>query len=405
MTIITTRSVKMKHYRKFSSILSFLLMAALLLAANGAESSAKTNPNKKLHGGIEIGSRGVKATAIRFDRKRASYDVNILYTDVINTNIMRVKDNRFTPEAVKETAEAVQKFFARLQSEHQIAPEQIYIVGSSGLRAENKNDLVEEVRKLTGKTMSFLSVEMEVQLSIAGTIPQQRDDLLVQNERAAAMLIDIGSGNTKGGYLQPVASPSNGTVVNDFVTMSIPMGTQTFTNEASRNLNNENDLRTFALNAVVLSPAMLNASLRKEIEKKPGLLNRERVYLSGGIAWAMATLLYPANRRSFVQLTAADIDLFQYRLRDDPNSLLNPKLTEISDPLRRIEAAKEIESVKAVFTPKNLIAGAEILKAVSTEFNLEKRKIWFARFGNLSWILSYVRGQAEKQILAAAPAR
>ncbi|HEX9000635.1 MAG TPA: hypothetical protein VGB07_12090, partial [Blastocatellia bacterium] len=68
---------------------------------------------------------------------------------------------------------------------------------------------------------------------------------------------------------------------------------------------------------------------------------------------------------------------------------------------RRMTAQKEIDSVKAAFTPKNIIAGAEILSAVSTEFKLQNKKIWFARFGHLSWILSYVRGQAEKQLLAA----
>jgi len=358
--------------------------------------------NEKLHGGIEIGSKGVKATAINFTRKGSGYDVKVLYAETINTTIMKVKDNKFTPEAIGETVQAVQKMFTKMQQEHQISPERIYIVGSSGLRADNKQDLVAEVKKATGKAMSFLSVEMEVQLSIVGTIPQQRDDEnRLVNERHAAMLIDIGSGNTKGGYQQVTTATATGIPVDEFVTVGIPYGTVTFTNEASRYHKDDADLRAFAVDALTLSPKLLNEALSKEVAKKPGLVMRERLYLTGGIVWAMATLLHPENRRSFVPLTVDDINRFHYLARTDVNSLLNPDLSHINDEARRQEAKKEIDAVKATFTPRNIIAGAEILSAVSTEFKLQNMKVWFARYGNLSWILSYVRGQAERQLLAA----
>ncbi len=381
----------------------FLVLALLVLpAASVAGKTIMAGKNDKLHGGIEIGSKGVKATAINFNRKGNGYDVKILYTETINTTIMKVKENKFTPEAINETVQAVQKMFTKMQQEHQIAPERIYIVGSSGLRADNKQELVSEVQKATGKAMSFLSVEMEVQLSIVGTIPQQRDDEnRIVNERHAAMLIDIGSGNTKGGYQQAASAPVTGVPVDEFVTMGIPYGTVTFTNEASRYHKDDADLRAFAVDAVTLSPKLLNEQLSKEVAKKPGLVMRERLYMTGGIVWAMATLLHPENRRSFVPLTVEDINLFNYQARTDVTSLLNPDLSFINDEARRQEAKKEIDSVKAVFTPRNIIAGAEILSAVSTEFKLQDMKIWFARYGSLSWILSYVRGQAEKQMLTA----
>jgi len=396
--------MKNTGHNNFLPLTSTLLATLLLLALSAFTVTAKTiavAKNDKLHGGIEIGSKGVKATALHFTRKGNGYDVKILYSETINTTIMKVKDNKFTPEAIAETVEAVKKIFTRLQQEHQISPEHIYIVGSSGLRSDNKQELVSEVKKATGKAMSFLSVEMEVQLSIAGTIPQQRDDDKPGNERHAAMLIDIGSGNTKGGYQQAISAPVTGVPVDEFVTMGIPYGTVTFTNEATRYRKAEGDLREFALDAMLLSPKTLNEQLGREIAKKPGLMVRERLYLTGGIVWAMATLLYPENRRAFVPLTAEDINRFHYQARSDVNSLLNPDLSFITDQARRMTAQKEIDSVKAAFTPKNIIAGAEILSAVSTEFKLQNKKIWFARFGHLSWILSYVRGQAEKQLLAA----
>lgn len=382
----------------------FIALCPSLATPAHAQSAAPNKSSSKLHGGIEIGSKGVKATAINFTRKGSSYDVKLLYSETINTTIMKVKDNRFTPEALKETALAVQKIYTRLQQEYQVPVEHIYVIGSSGLRAENKQDLVTEIRAITGKNLSFLTVEMEVQLSIAGTIPARRDDLLTVNERDAAMLIDIGSGNTKGGFQQAAPAPVTDVPVASFVTMGIPLGTVTFTNEAARQISDEKELRAFALNAATLSPKLLNTPLRKEIEKQPGLLTRQRVYLTGGIVWAMTTLMHPENRRAFVPLTVNDIDLFQHYTRNEMDTLLNPDLSYISDELKRQEIKKEIEAVKAAFTPRNLMAGAEILKAVATEFQLENKKLWFARFGHLSWILSYVRGQAEKQMLAAEAA-
>lgn len=394
------RNIRQNH---FSQTFLILLTAFFLLSWTVDPAAAKPSAkNDKLHGGIEIGSKGVKATALHFTRKGNGYDVKILSSETINTTIMKVKDNRFTPEAIVETVEAVRKIYNRMQQEHQISPEHIYIVGSSGLRSDNKQDLVREVKKAVGKEMSFLTVEMEVQLSIAGTIPQQREDENKPgNERQAAMLIDIGSGNTKGGYQQVASAPVTGIPRDEFVTLGIPFGTVTFTNEATRYRKAEGDLKEFALDATMIGPKVLNDPLSKEIAKRPGLAARERLYLTGGIVWAMTTLLYPENRRAFTPLTAEDIERFHYLARSDMNALLNPDLSFITDQARRLAAQKEIDSVKAAFTPKNLVAGSEILRAVSTEFKLQNKKIWFARFGQFSWILSYVRGVAEKQLLAA----
>ncbi len=388
---------KTYKYASVQFLLIFLISFFAFSATSATSSASAIAKNTKLHGGIEIGSRGVKATAINFSRKGSGYDVKIIYTEVINTSIMKVKDNKFTPEAMQETADAVNKMFTRMQQEYQVPVEQIYIVGSSGLRSDNKSDLVSAVNKATGKSMSFLTVDLEVQLSIAGTIPRRRDDETKPlDEREASMLLDIGSGNTKGGYQLSGSGPTD-----EFVTMGIPFGTVSFTNEASKLRKVEADLNSFALDALLISQHTLSEQLRKEIEKKPGLLSRNRIYLSGGIVWAMATLMHPENRKAFVPLTTDDIALFHYRARNDVNALLNPDLSYIADELKRNEIKKEIESVKATFSPKNIVAGAEILNAVNSEFKLQGKNIWFARYGHLSWILSYVRGQAEKQLLTA----
>ncbi len=376
---------------------SLLALTAIFSLSALAQSAGMADPND-LYGGIEIGSKGVKATAIRVKETDEGHAVKLIYAEVINTTIMQLKDNRFAPDVIRDTALATAKMLAKMRDDLKVPDAHIGIVGSSGLKADNPQDLVKAVRDRTGKQMTFLDVETEVQLSVVGTIPQRyrnRDGSWKDN-RGISVLMDIGSGNTKGGY-QTIRQLPTGTPDYDYVTVGIPKGTVSFTNDINQAAGESADQSEFARKAKELTPASIRVSLRKEMERKPGLVNRPRVYLSGGIVWAMATLLYPDDRRALVPLTAADIDLFYQKVTGDPDSLqkfLNPNLTKrISDRQVRAEAEKEIETVRNTFSPRNLIAGAEILKAVSGEFQLHQKRIRFARYSYLSWILSYTRLQ------------
>lgn len=373
---------------------SMLALAALLCVAALAQTTTEAG---ELYAGIEIGSKGVKATAIRVKDNEEGYSIKLVYAEVVNTTIMQLKDNKFAPDVIRDTVLAVNKLMLRMRDEMKVPAERIHIVGSSGLRADNPQDLVKAVRDRTGKTMSFLDVESEVQLSVVGTIPQRfkTKNGWVDN-RGISVLMDIGSGNTKGGY-QMIRQMPTGTPDYDYVTVGIPKGTVSFTNEIAQAVGEAGDQADFVKKAKALAPTSIRASLRKEMERKPGLVNRPRMYLSGGIVWAMATLLHPEDRRALVPLTADDIDFFYNKVTGDPDTLqkfLNPNLTKrITDRKVRAEAEKELETVRNTFSPRNLIAGAEILKAVSSEFQLQEKRIRFARYSYLSWILSYTRLQ------------
>ena len=377
-----------------------LLFAVTLIPSEQTYGQSAKAGLEELYGGIEIGSKGIKATAIRVSDNENGYSVKLVYAEVINTTVMQLKDNKFSPEIIQDTALAVQKLLTRMRQEHKVPAERIGVIGSSGLRADNPEDLIKAVKDQTGVTMSFLDVETEVQLSIVGTIPQRyRVKSGWTDNRGQSVLLDIGSGNTKGGY-QVIRQMPTGTPDYDYVSVGIPKGTVTFTNEINQAGGESADLAAFAQRAKMLSSLSIRTALRKEMERKPGLVNRQRVYLTGGIVWAMITLLYPDDRRTFVPITAEDILFFHRKVTRDPQSLqamLNPDLTKkISNPKLRAEAEKEVESVRNAFSPKNLIAGAEILKAITTEFNLSGKRVRFARYGYLAWILSYVRLQAEQ---------
>lgn len=386
-------------YRKLAT--RFISITALLIFALCSIGSARTISEKRaesLYGGIEVGAKGVKSAVISVRETDEGNSVKLVYAEAINSTIMQLKENRFEPEAMNDTSLAVQKLMARMKNEYKVSVEQISVIGSSGVRAENQQDLINAIREKTGKTMSFLDVETEVQLSIVGTIPQRyRTTSGWAENRGTSVLIDIGSGNTKGGY-QVIRQTTSGTPDYDYVTIGIPKGTVTFTNEINDAVGDEGDQMDFVRKARELSPSSIRAELRKEMERKPGLINRQRVYLTGGIVWAMVTLMRPDDRRTLTPITADEIEMFYRAVTKDPDSLqklLYPDLTRrISNRQLRAEVEMDIETIRNTYSPRNLIAGAEILRNVSKEFGLQNKKIRFARYSHLSWIVSYVRLQS-----------
>ncbi len=375
------------------AVLSVLVSFSGLIFAQVRRGSAD---NEEVHGGIEIGAKGVKAVALRIGTDDEGYNVKILYAETVNTTVAQTKNNKFTPAAIKETGAAVQRFYLRLLQDYRITPEQIHIIGSSGLLADNLPDLAAEIRQRTGQSIPFLDTETEVQLSIAGAIPRRyRSGKSWYDNRSASVLIDIGSGNTKGGY-QQIRQVAVGTPDYDYVTWGVMKGTVTFTNEINKSIGETADLATFTKRAQMLSSDSIRVPIHNEVARKPGLVNRRKVYLSGGIVWAMATLLHPEDRRSFTPVTIDDILTFYNRAVTDPIALLNPDLSKIRDRALAEIAEREVDSVRNTFTPKNLIAGAEILRAVAAEMNLGGKQLYFTRYGTYSWILSYVRLQAER---------
>jgi type III secretion system FlhB-like substrate exporter len=380
-----------------ASLLAVLFML-IVSAVNSLSVQAKSLPQAldELHGGIEIGSKGVKAIALRIAGEADNYSVKIIYAEVVNTTLAQTKDGNFTPAAIHDTVNAVQRFHQRMRQEYRIPAEQIHVVVSSGVIGKNSQELSAEIAKITGQTPPFLDVDTEVQLTIAGAVPKRyKSGQTWQDNRSISVLIDVGSGNTKGGY-QQLRQVTVGSAGYDYVTWGIPKGTITFFNEINNAAGESADYKTFVNHSAALAKDSIRSPLRSEAARKPGLLNRRKVYLSGGIVWAMATLLHPENRQSFTPLTVDDINTFYNRATTNPEALLDTDLSRIANATLRQEAEREVETVRNTFTPKNLIAGAEILRAVAVEMNLTGKRMYFARYGHLAWILSYVRLQAER---------
>ncbi len=118
----------------------------------------------------------------------------------------------------------------------------------------------------------------------------------------------------------------------------------------------------------------------------------------GGIVWAITTLQKPGQvEEAYVKLSSSDIKNFTLAVRQNPDRVLNPDLSNLKPELRD-KAKKQVEKVKDVFSVDNLYAGSMLLDSISRTLNFEKRNLIFPRYGN--WLVGYVvlRGYFEEKL-------
>lgn len=369
--------------RQFLQKMVLTTLTLVILGLVGAQTIQAKTRLGKYYGGIEIGSKGVKAIVLEIYSSPEEYDIDIKMDDTINTSVISG-----TPEAISETADAVKTFYVRMVEQYKVPEDNIFIAGSSGVRESfsgeklpKLDDLSSKVEQRTGKRVEYLAVESEVKHGINGLIPGQFTD--------RSFLVDVGSGNLKCGY-QESKSPQ-GLNIERFIVITGFPGTKTFTDKVKEEKGN------FLQKAEELQTTLIENSLREQLERKPGFQNRSRVYLTGGIAWALSTLLYPENNKGYVSLKPHDFQQFHERVTtnlDTPNRIFEVDLSKIKDPQKREKAQKQIEKVANTFTAEQLVGGATLLKGLSREFKFGNKKIYFARYGYLAWIFSYINTKA-----------
>lgn len=379
------------HVGKISRLVfQLFILSVLSYTAFGQAAAEDKNDPKTLHGGIEISPRVVRGIALRISN--AEEGLKILYSNISTIPSAYSTDGKLKTEYIRDVARLVQKYLDIMQKEHQVPLNQIYVIVNSDMIAQNPDELKTEVYGRTGKTVNFLNAEAEIQLEIAGVIPRryQVDSKMFDN-RGVSSLVDIGITTTKGGY-QQLKQTDSGKPGYDFSTWDIPKGVNNFADEVNRAAGDNADYRTFARVAATMSSSFKDL-LRAEAIKKPGLMTRKKLYLTGGIVSAMVTLLHTDDQRPYIPITLNDINAFHDRAVSNPEALLNPDLSKIHDEKLRTEITKNCEAVKSTFTPKTLIAGAELLRAMAAELMIWDKQVIYQRHSQLARILSYVRLQ------------
>ena len=198
-----------------------ILAACLCVSFNllWAQSSLKLKYNNStVYTGIEVGSKGVKMSMVELGKNAQSNgSFNILKDTSVNTDFISFTDSTFSA-----TLEALYGLYAAAQKNYNIPIKRIFTAISSGVKMQaEKDQKTEWINKLIksfkekindqSKEVAVIDVKQEAFLSHLGIVPESR--------RYSTFLIDIGSGNTKGGYF-----PNGNT--KDFYLFQLNWGTK-----------------------------------------------------------------------------------------------------------------------------------------------------------------------------------
>ncbi|HEY2883282.1 MAG TPA: hypothetical protein VGJ15_12630 [Pirellulales bacterium] len=403
-----------------SLLLSFTL--GLYLALVGQSATAQQTER---YAGIDVGSRGVKFVMIEVENRGGVRVPQILSgkdneAEVKNSglNDSAGLTQKYSKEAMEATVTAIKAFVEKARNQG-VPDDHIFIVGSSGLQpARNREEfrgLVMAATKAPGHQecgISYISYEDEVAFTFLDVAPPAW--------RQKSWALDIGSGNTKFGYAALSAEskwvPRAG---------QLRYATGTFRDSAIKGfaLATPDDPAAAAAEfsehcKSVRAALKIDGILGTELQKLE-VQNRPRLYLSGGIVWALVTILKPEQiAQEEVKITKADVEQFRQRVRQPVDKIFAGVNLAGLAPAQREAADKDLKSVQKIFAsyaetdPKNpekklpspipqadLIAGAEILDAVAETVDFDHLEVLFPRKAVNAWIRSYVLFNADYQLV------
>lgn len=110
--------------------------------------------------------------------------------------------------------------------------------------------------------------------------------------------------------------------------------------------------------------------MANEFSLKNEIKSRDILYLSGGVVWAIASLLHPESiNNNYTELTANDIATFRRLLVSDFDKLIHPDVSKIynGENLRAIQ--KNITRVIGTYDRKALLSGTIWLDELIKEIN------------------------------------
>ncbi len=364
------------------------LTVATLLSFNSYSQNFKLKYKNSLpYAGIEVGSKGVKMTILEIGKnQQKNGNINLLQDTSVNTDFIS-----FTPATFSATLQGLTALYNKANKEYNIPAARIFTAISSGVKIlSEKENKMDQVTKLTdsfrtkinepSRLVTLIDVAEEARLSHLGIIPESR--------RYNTFLIDIGSGNTKGGYF-----PNGNT--RDIRLFQLTWGTKSVTNETVKRVADDKTLSTYNRQLLRVLAGSADEEITYAVNVSGAYKMSDNIAFSGGIAWSVATLLYPELvENSVVPVTYDEIFAFSEKLYKNFSALSDTSIANsITDATIDKSAVKnEVKKVNKVFDQRALLAGTGLLLKIMRQFEglYEKKQFFLVKNGQVGWISAFV---------------
>ena len=337
---------------------------------------------EELFAGIDIGSKGVKLSIIGVSvspKKGLTY--NLRKSMSINT-----EPSALSAASIRETAAAVRDLIDTATVKNSVVSDRLFVVMSSGLKqatdkAPGKEaELVAAIRdavKNPNLKVDVVSFEDEAKYGALA--------MIVPELHLSSSIMDIGGGNVKGGYLLNRSK---------FEAVNFPYGTKAF-GKIVKTKYPDADIKGY-IAGVDNEIVAVREEMAIEMNRRVGLKNRKNVYLLGGIAFVMNTLLHPERAAIIgrpVEVTLDDVKKFRQMSVSNYEELINPDYGKIADPIVKQIAEEDVKTITTkLYNNQDIIAGATILETVMKEYARDgvQKRFYFIKGGDVAWISGYI---------------
>jgi hypothetical protein len=314
----------------------------------------------------------------------------ILKDTAVNTDFIS-----FSPQTFDATLKGLIGLYITAAKEYDIPSKRIFTVISSGVKMQaeksNKtdwiNNLIDSFRlKINDpyRKVDVVDVQQEARLSHLGIVPESK--------RYSTFLIDIGSGNTKGGFF-PYGDLST------FRLFQLNWGTKSVSNATEKRCEHDNSLDNYNRQLSKVLGGAENTDIIYAVNASGSYKLSDNIAVSGGAAWAVANLTHPEmTEDAIVPVTYKEVEKLCEKLYNNFDALapafLAQNITRSSD---REQAIKNIKAVQKVFDQKALMAGAGLLLKIMRQFSsaYETKQYFLVKNGSVGWISAYVDQSVE----------
>lgn len=331
--------------------------------------------SQELYAGIEIGSKGVKMSVVDVRNiKKGKYEVVEFWTENVAIAKGIAVDGKLATKDIETAFDVVVKNYAKLRNEYKIEEKKIFIVVSSGVgMAKNIDLLLQKLYGFTDINVAVISSETEGKLLLKGCIPPK--------EYADSLILDIGGGNTKGGYVEEF----NNDAILVFYPVTLDLGTVTFTEKINKKaINNSID----EFNELLVTELRELRELTDRLYgQSPKIFNKENIYMSGGAVWAFYTLYKGKTAiENFSPFEMKEVAAYNNMIKTDYAKFEALALQN-----------KEIDKVLKTYSQKHLIAANSILLTLLEKIpDVKSKSIYFTKQGQMAWLLSYIADAAKR---------
>jgi len=366
-----------------------ILAACLCVSLNflWAQSSLKLKYNNStVYTGIEVGSKGVKMSMVELGKNAQSNgSFNILKDTSVNTDFISFTDPTFSA-----TLDALYGLYTTAQKDYNIPNKRIFTAVSSGVKMQaEKDQKTEWINKLIAsfkekindqsKEVAVIDVRQEAFLSHLGIVPESR--------RYSTFLIDIGSGNTKGGYF-----PNGNT--KDFYLFQLNWGTKSTSNTADKRMEEDKSMANYQKQLTRVLSQAENSDIIYAVNASGAYPLSDYIAFSGGAAWAVANLTHPELvDNAVVSVTFDEVVKFYETIYTNYASYSPENLAKAGiDASEKAAIMKAAKTVHGVFDQKSLMAGAGLLLKIMRQFAsiYETKQFYLVKNGQVGWISAYV---------------